>query len=82
LTRSAAVELGPRGIRVNAILPGVIRTRNLPPEHYKIWADRSTAKRVGMPFDIAGAVLFLASPLAVFVHGQTLVVDGGLTATA
>lgn len=84
LTRSASVEFGPRGIRVNAVLPGVICTRDLPSSHpsYATWANRSVIKRIGMPFDIAGAVLFLAGPLAAFIHGQTLVVDGGITAVA
>jgi NAD(P)-dependent dehydrogenase (short-subunit alcohol dehydrogenase family) len=84
LTRSGANELGPRGIRVNAVLPGVIATRGLPAGNprYQVWADRAAARRVGEPFDIAGVVLFLASPLAQFIHGQTIVADGGVAFTA
>ena len=82
LTRSAAVEYGPRGIRVNAILPGVIATEGttgLPDEARRYFASRTPLGRNGVPDDVAGAVLLLASPLAAFVNGQTLVVDGGLT---
>ncbi|MDO7842190.1 SDR family NAD(P)-dependent oxidoreductase [Sphingomonas immobilis] len=82
LTRSAAVELGPRGIRVNALLPGVIATEGTsgsPPEYRQPFIDRAPARRLGAPDDIARAVLFLAGPLAAFVHGQQLVADGGLT---
>ena len=82
LTRSAAVEYGPRGIRVNAILPGVIVTEGtsiMPDEARQFYASRTPLGRNGVPDDIAGAVLLLASPLACFVTGQTLIVDGGFT---
>ena len=82
LTRSVAVEYGPRGIRVNALLPGVIATEGTsrtPEEARAVWAARAPAGRIGTPEDIAGATLFLVSPLAAFMHGQTMVVDGGLT---
>jgi NAD(P)-dependent dehydrogenase (short-subunit alcohol dehydrogenase family) len=84
LTRSAASELGPRGIRVNAVLPGVIATNLGPPNDpiYQTWTNRAPARRVGVGFDIAGVVLFLASPLAQYVYGQTIAADGGITATA
>ena len=85
LTRSASVEYGPRGIRVNALLPGVILTDGTsggPEEFRKAWADRSSARRIGTPEDIAAATLFLAGPLADFVHGHCLVADGGLTINA
>ena len=84
LTRSAAGEYGPRGIRVNALLPGVIATEGTsgtPDEFQKIWADRAPARRIGAPDDIARAALFLVSPLAQFMHGHAMVVDGGLTIT-
>ncbi|MET0371423.1 MAG: SDR family NAD(P)-dependent oxidoreductase, partial [Sphingobium sp.] len=82
LTRSAAVELGPRGIRVNALLPGVIATEGTsgsPDAHRQPFIDRAVVRRLGTPDDIARAALFLAGPLAAFVHGQQIVVDGGLT---
>lgn len=82
LTRSAAVELGPRGIRVNALLPGVIATPGTSGSsdaHRQPFIDRAVARRIGTPDDIARAALFLAGPLATFVHGQQIVVDGGLT---
>jgi NAD(P)-dependent dehydrogenase (short-subunit alcohol dehydrogenase family) len=82
LTRSAAVEYGPLGIRVNALLPGVIATEGTsgtPPEYSQAFADRAPARRLGTPTDIARAALFLVSPLAEFMHGHAMVVDGGLS---
>lgn len=88
LTKALALELGPRGIRVNAILPGYIRTeiwsqwldRTDPESTIRKIADQHPLRRVGAPEDVAGAVAFLASDDARFVSGTTLVVDGGLTA--
>jgi NAD(P)-dependent dehydrogenase (short-subunit alcohol dehydrogenase family) len=80
LTRSAADELGPRGIRVNAVAPGGVTTEGTaatPEEVLKAWIARTPARRMGLPQDIAAAVLFLVSPLADYVHGHLLVVDGG-----
>jgi NAD(P)-dependent dehydrogenase (short-subunit alcohol dehydrogenase family) len=72
LARSLALELGPRGIRVNCIAPDAIPTpgvgAELPP---------TPLARRGHPDDVAGAALFLASPLSAFVTGTTLFVDGG-----
>ena len=82
LTRSGSVEYGPRGIRVNALLPGVIATEgtSLTPEDARnVWAERAPAQRIGAPEDIARAALYLVSPLAGFMHGASMVVDGGLT---
>lgn len=89
LTRALAVELGPKGIRANAVLPGYIRT-----PIWRLWLDRAPdpeallariaarhpARRLGAPEDVAGVVAFLASDDASFITGATLVVDGGYTA--
>jgi 3-oxoacyl-[acyl-carrier protein] reductase len=82
--RTAALELGPLGVRVNAVAPGTIRTAHSdqgtptvdsPEEQLAI-----PLRRRGAPADIAGAVLYLLSDLAGFVTGHTLVVDGGSSA--
>ncbi len=85
LARNIAVEWGPRGIRANAIAPGLIRTdfaRALWEEPMnRARRERETPlKRIGEADEIAGAAVFLASPAASFMTGQTLVIDGGLTA--
>ncbi|WP_422935164.1 SDR family NAD(P)-dependent oxidoreductase [Sinomonas sp. P47F7] len=85
LTRSLAVELGPYGIRVNAVVPGVIQTHGMAEEreHVGLGAavqdgnQPSLLPRLGMPEDVAGAVAFLASTDAAFVTGSTVTVDGG-----
>ena len=80
LGRSAARELGRFGIRVNLIAPGMIHTpmtEALPPEHRERAAAEAVLGRMGAPEDVAGAVLFLVSPLARHVTGQVLRVDGG-----
>jgi 3-oxoacyl-[acyl-carrier protein] reductase len=78
--RSLARELGPRGIRVNAIAPGFLETdlsSALPPEHRARIARRTAVGRLGTPADIVGAVEFLTSPAAGFNTGHVLKVDGG-----
>jgi NAD(P)-dependent dehydrogenase (short-subunit alcohol dehydrogenase family) len=80
-TRSLAKELGPRGIRANAIAPGVIDTdqaSGLTPEQRVRYANLAALGRLGDPDDVADAVLFLASNNARFVSGVTLNVDGGI----
>jgi NAD(P)-dependent dehydrogenase (short-subunit alcohol dehydrogenase family) len=86
LTRALARELGPRGIRVNAISPGAIPTqaeRIIPDrEAYDAHVlSRQSLKRRGTPADCAACVSFLASEDASFVTGQTLEVDGGWVMT-
>lgn len=84
LTRAAAVELGPRGIRVNAIAPGSTQTEQvvsmLTPEMVEKRLARTPLRRLGEVEDIARAALFLASDDARYITAHELVVDGGMTA--
>ncbi len=85
LTRSAAQELGPSGIRVNAVSPGVVDRPGLRedwPDGVARWEARVPLGRLCAPADVADACLFLASDAARFVSGQDLVVDGGMLATS
>jgi 3-oxoacyl-[acyl-carrier protein] reductase len=82
LVRTAAEEWWPHGIRINAVVPGAVRT----PRIEASWQDGSiprpsgdTLRRMALPEDIADAALFLVSDLAKRVTGQSLVVDGGAT---
>ena len=86
LARCLADEFGPRGVRVNCIAPGLIRTDFAK----ALWDDpatlkRATAvaslKRIGEPHEIAGAAVFLASRAGAFTTGQTIVIDGGATSS-
>ncbi len=80
-TKVAAVELGPLGIRVNCVAPGAITTERTDAEadnYSERWSKVTPLRRVGTPGDVAGSVLFFASPAADFVTGQTLWVDGGV----
>lgn len=83
LTRAAALELGPKHIRVNSVSPGLIDTGGLAerwPDGVKRWQANAPLERLGTPDDIAGAVLFLASDAASWITGANLVVDGGVLA--
>ncbi len=84
LTRALAVELGPHGITVNAIAPGFIETEMTASlvkdkAFYDYGCRRTPLGRWGIPADIAGPVLFLASGAAAYVNGAVLTVDGGMT---
>jgi len=81
LAKSAARELGSRGIRANAIAPGFIiteMTHRLSEEVREEWAKQIPLKRGGTPEDVANVALFLASDLSSYVTGQVIRVDGGM----
>lgn len=82
-TRQLAIELAPRGVRVNAIAPGAIYVENydkaIPGFDQKDAGSGIPSGFIGQGADIAGVTVFLASPAARFIIGQTLVVDGGTT---
>lgn len=82
LTKTLAAELGPRGIRVNCIAPGLVETKfadvlvNTPSIHEAI-IERAALRRHGQPDEIAGAAHFLVSAAASYMTGQVMVIDGG-----
>ena len=81
LTRSLATEVGPSGIRVNAVTPGSTETEieraTITPAQRQAMAAATALRRVQVPADLVGAVAFLLSPDSDFITGQTLNVDGG-----
>ena len=79
LTKTAAVELGMRGIRCNAVAPGPVRTPMLPPTHIlnDLAKNLSSLGRIAEIDDLVGVYHFLASDESRYVTGQTIVVDGG-----
>jgi len=84
-SRNLAMELGPFGIRVNCVAPGLVyptdATRDTKEEVKEAIIANTPLKRIAMPEDVAGPVLFLASDWSNFMTGQTLYVDGGLVMT-
>ncbi len=85
LTQALAQELGPYGVRVNALAPGLIRTDFSQalwgtPTVAEAVTSRTPLGRLGEPEDIVGAALFLASSASAYINGAVLTVDGGLTA--
>ncbi|MFM9927622.1 glucose 1-dehydrogenase [Variovorax sp. H27-G14] len=86
LTQTMAVDLAPDGIRVNAIAPGVIETAmtvatRADPRRLAYFLRRTPSGRLGLPDEIAAPAVFLASPMASYINGVTLPVDGGVLAT-
>lgn len=81
LTKSLAIELGPHGIRVNAVCPGYIVTplaESIDDQEFMArYAETLPLRRLGRPNDVAGVFAFLASRDAEFITGETIVIDGG-----
>ncbi|GAA4008855.1 SDR family oxidoreductase [Deinococcus rubellus] len=90
LTRSMCLDLAPRGLRVNAVAPGAIATKNLlnsvagstdPQQTQRDYEDLHALRRLGTPQEVAELVYFLASPAAAFITGAIVPIDGGMTAS-
>ena len=84
LARNLAAEFGPRGVRVNCIAPGLVKTDFAKalwenPDTLKAVTRGTPLRRIGEPHEIAGAAVFLASSASTFMTGQAIVVDGGAT---
>ncbi|KEF29979.1 3-oxoacyl-[acyl-carrier protein] reductase [Marinobacter nitratireducens] len=84
LARNLAVEWGPKGIRVNAIAPGLIKTDFAKalwedPVRVKRAEDKTPLRRIGDPVDIAGLAVFLSTKASAYITGQVIVADGGET---
>ena len=84
LTRGMARELGPHGITVNALAPGLTEgpsAEQIPPARHQLYADRRALTRPQVAADIVGAAVFLLSDEAAYITGETVVVDGGFVMT-
>jgi NAD(P)-dependent dehydrogenase (short-subunit alcohol dehydrogenase family) len=83
LTKSLATQYGRQGVRVNAIVPGLILTEpvraQIPPDMLEAYASRLLTPFVGEPQDIADLVSFLVSPQARYITGQSICIDGGMS---
>jgi NAD(P)-dependent dehydrogenase (short-subunit alcohol dehydrogenase family) len=84
LARNLAVEWGPRGIRINSIAPGLIKTDFAKalwedPVRVKRAEDKTPLRRIGEPVDIAGLAVFLSTRASAYITGQVIVADGGET---
>ena len=85
MTRMLAIEWAPHNIRVNAVAPGTTLTESRAPSlanpaRREVMVNRIPLRRLGAPEEMAGAIRYLVSPLASYITGQTLLLDGGLTA--
>jgi NAD(P)-dependent dehydrogenase (short-subunit alcohol dehydrogenase family) len=86
LTRQLAVEWGPKGIRTNAVSPGLVRTPMSEPfyanpENLAARTALVASRRIGVPEDVASVVAFLACDASGYVNGQEIIVDGGFLQT-
>ena len=80
-SKSLAREVGSRGITVNVVAPGFVETdmtRDLPEEQRDTLLNQVPLRRAGVPEDVAAAVVFLSSPDAAYITGETLHVNGGM----
>ncbi len=82
LTKSLAVELAPKGIRMNSISPGYIKTEltgTVRQDWQDAWVDMIPFKRMGTPEELAGAVIYLLSDASTYTSGADLIIDGCFT---
>lgn len=88
MTKAAAWDLGPKGVRVNSVHPGAIRTQMIADKgggdeaSEKYMAGKNALKRMGTPEDVAGVMVFLCSDDASYMTGSEVVVDGGVSSTS
>jgi 3-oxoacyl-[acyl-carrier protein] reductase len=80
LTRAMSLDLGPYGVRVNALMPGSIDTENMDLDARKLRGENVPLGRIGEPNDMAGPAVFLASDDSSYISGHVIKVDGGMLA--